>query len=145
MHGEGTHIVECEHPPTPPVPPHADIRLGAHVDSSRARRGLAQLVFRARSAGPVFQGIPLQNFTVVLRDTLTAHVPPIGRYGDSTGTALIPSVPVGYTSARVQRIGYVSHTLPLTVRPGYTDTILVALPEACVYPSDSASKRRLQN
>ena len=143
--GEGTHIVDCGPPPTPTEPPHSDIRLGSYVDSTAATRGVAELVFRVRSAGPAFHGTPLQGFSVLLRDTLTLDAPPLHGIGDSSGIAVVRSVPVGYTSAHVQRIGYFSYTVPLAVRPGYTDEISVALAEACVYHSASASVHRLQN
>ena len=61
-----------------------------------------------------------------MTDTLTPHLAPLGGFGDSTGVVLVP-VPLGYTAAIIDAIGYATETIPLTVRPGYGDTILVSL------------------
>jgi hypothetical protein len=52
-----------------------------------------------------------------------------------------------YTTAQIRGIGYITHTFPIAVRGGYTDTIAVTLAEArlCLYHSSSAFPVRLQN
>ena len=126
----------CSGPSIPAVPPYSEIHLGNVVDTADARRGLAQLVFHVRSAGPTEPGRVVTAYTVVMQGFLTGQLPPLDGVGDSSGIAVVSSVPLGYTSAQVQRIGYDSYTAPLMVRPGHSDTIRVALAEAtsCLAP-----------
>jgi hypothetical protein len=116
----------CSDPPVPGEVSHAETRRASHIDSASAHRGLAELVFRVRAAVPTDHGDRISAAAVVMQDTLSPHLPPLGAVVDSTGVAVI-SVPVGYTAARVQRIGYATYTLPVAVRPGRSDTIIVAL------------------
>ena len=121
---------DCGPSPPPSEPPHSALHLATDLDTAYARHGLARFVFRVRSAGPTHQGIRVNTPRIVLQDTLSTHLPPLGSFGDSTGVAVVDSVRVGYTSARVQGLGYITYTVPLVVRPGYSDTIGVALAEA---------------
>ena len=116
----------CTESPTAGEASHSEMRLATHQDSATALRGIAPLVFRIRPAVPTNRQARIAHPAVVLQDTLTPHLAPLGSVGDSSGFAVV-HVPVGYTSARVQRIGYATYTVPLTVRPGYSDTIIVAL------------------
>ena len=138
---------DCGEAPLPSVPPHQTVSRGHIIDTGFARSDLARLVFRVRSAGPTEPGKILTTPFVALRDSLAADRAQLGRIGDSTGLAVVDSVPLRYTAAQVRRIGYVTRTFPIAVRGGYTDTIDVTLAEArlCLYHSRSAFAKRLQN
>jgi hypothetical protein len=125
---------DCGGPLTPSVPPHHTLRHGS-VDTAYVRSGLARLVFRVRSAGPTEPGRSIASPTVLLRDSLAGDRTPLGRIGNSTGVAILDSVPLRYTTARVFALGYVSRTFPVALRSGYTDTIDVLLGEdrICLY------------
>lgn len=121
---------ECGKPTAPSIPSHHTIRQGAVIDTAYARSGIARLVFRVRSAGPD-PGKPLATTPLVyLQDSLADNRVQLRRIGDSAGVAVLDSVSPRYSSARVLSIAYVSHTFPIAVRRGYTDTIDVALAEA---------------
>jgi hypothetical protein len=124
-----------------------DIRFGDVLDSSYAHRGLGRLVFYVRSTYGTDLGNVVNTYSVVLGDSAIKELPSLGALGDSIGVAVVKAVPLGYTFATVRRIGYYSHTVPVLVRPGYTDTVFVALPShpVCVLESLVASDVRLQN
>jgi hypothetical protein len=119
-------------PPDYPIKGRHEIRLGSVLDTSYASRSVARLVFHVRSTDGVDLGHVVRAYTVVLGDSVIKDLPPLGAVGDSTGVALLKAVPVAYTFAHVRRIGYRNHTVPLAVRPGYTDSVFVALPSGPV-------------
>jgi hypothetical protein len=122
----------CSGPPIPSVPPQSEVRLGEIFDTTYARRDLARLVFRVRSAGPTDPGSRISFAAVILEDSLSTRQTPRGMIADSTGVALLDSVPERYTSVRVQRVGYRTYKFPLAVRAGYSDTVAVSLAETRV-------------
>jgi hypothetical protein len=105
------------------------------------------LVFRVRSAGPTNPGKVLTTPFVLLRDSLAADRTQRRSIGDSTGLAVVDSVPLSYTTAQILALGYVSRKFSIAVRPGYTDTIDVTLAEdrLCLAHARSAFALRLQN
>ena len=125
----GTHFIPPP-PPKPEIPATHETRFGTVLDTAYARRGVARLVFHVHSALNRDEVVAL--YAVIMRDSVIKDLPPLGSVADSTGVAVLKAVPVAYSSAHVRRIGYLSYTLPLVVRPGYTDTIIVALPRTPV-------------
>ena len=123
--GPGMSALGCSEPPIPGESSHHEARLATQPDSAAALRGVAPLVFRIGPTIPSPSGQRLYP-RVRMTDTLTPHLAPLGRFGDSTGVVLVP-VPLGYTSAIVDALGYATQRVPLRVRPGYGDTILVSL------------------
>ena len=124
-----------------------NIRLGDVLDSSYAHRGVGRFVFYVRSTYGTDLGNVVDAYSVVLGDSATNDLPPLRALGDSIGVAVVKVVPMAYTFAIVRRIGYYSHTVPVLVRPGYTDTVFVALPShpICLLESLLAFDVRLQN
>ena len=120
----------CSDPPAPNEISHHEFRLASTVDTAYARRGVAPLVFRIRAAWPPNAGKPI-SARIALHDTLTPHLPPLGSSSHSAESTVI-EVPLGYTAVRVESIVYANHTVPLVVRPGYPDTITVALARTVV-------------
>jgi hypothetical protein len=108
------------------VPGRHEFRLGDVLDTSYAHRSVGRLVFQTRPTYAL-TGKIINGYTVVLGDSSIKDLPPLGAVGDSAGVALLKAVPVAYTFAHVRRIGYRNHTVPLVIRPGYTDTVIVTL------------------
>jgi hypothetical protein len=108
------------------VPGRHEFRLGNVLDTSYAHRSVGQLVFQVSSTYALI-GTTINAYTVVLGDSSIKDLPALGAVGDSAGVAMLKAVPVAYTFAQVRRIGYRNHTVPLVIRPGYTDTVIVTL------------------
>jgi hypothetical protein len=124
-----------------------EIRHGRVLDTAYARRSLGRLIFHVRREWSINPASVVDSYIVALGDSAATELPPLGSVGDSAGIAVVDAVPIAYTLAHVRRIGYRGYTVPLVVRPGYTDSIIVHLASTpvCILESVTVLDHPLQN
>ena len=134
------------------MPTHApsakhEIRHGRVLDTAYVRRSLGRLIFHVRGEWSINPGAVIDGYIVALGDSAVTDLPPLGSIGDSAGIAVMDAVPIAYTLAQVRRIGYRAYTVPVVVRPGYTDSIIVDLASTpvCILESLTLFDHRLPN